>query len=60
VSEQSNKSARVALRIEPELRERLERAAEADRRTLADLCRLVLEVGVEAWECDRPDGRTAA
>ena len=51
----SNKLEQVAVRLEPELRERLQRAADQDRRPLAGMIRKILhdatkhspEVGVQ-------------
>jgi hypothetical protein len=36
------KTSKIALRVEPELRDRLEAAAELDRRPMANLIRAVL------------------
>ena len=38
----SNKLEQVAVRLEPELRERLQRAADQDRRPLAGMIRKIL------------------
>jgi uncharacterized protein (DUF1778 family) len=41
------KTSKIALRVEPELRDRLEAAAELDRRPMANLIRAVLADWIE-------------
>ena len=42
------KTSKIALRVEPELRDRLEAAAELDRRPMANLIRAVLEDWIDS------------
>ena len=41
------KNQTMAMRINAEIREKLEKLAEKDRRTLSDYCRIVLEKHIE-------------
>ena len=52
------KTSKIALRVEPELRDRLEAAAELDRRPMANLIRNVLADWVDRQvQGEQPVGR---
>lgn len=51
------KTETISIRIEPELKAALTRAAEDDRRTLGQYVHLILENHVKAWRAEKRENR---
>jgi len=50
-----NKSARIGIRVAPEIREKLQRLADNQRRSLSSMAEILLEDALESVTVIRPD-----